>query len=98
MYPDDFDLDLIRQFVSNLKAKRGLSNGLSATEILELRHLGEIKSGVFKPNVACTLLFAKDPNRRFPGCKIRFLRFEGDHEGSGEHFNPIKDIWIEGSI
>lgn len=31
----------------------------------------------------------------FPGCKIRFLRFDGEHEGVGEKFNAVKDIWID---
>lgn len=45
------------------------------------------------------MLFAKDPASRFPGCQIRFLRFDGEREGTGEKFNAVKDIWIDqGSI
>jgi ATP-dependent DNA helicase RecG len=34
----------------------------------------------------------------FPGCKIRFLRFDGEWEGTGEKFNAVKDRWIEGPV
>ena len=52
----------------------------------------------FIPNTACALLFAKDPRLKFPGCFVRFLRFDGETEGTGEKFNAIKDIHVEGSI
>jgi ATP-dependent DNA helicase RecG len=94
-YPQDFDMDLIRQFAANVKATRGISDETSNDEILELRHLGKIKKHDFIPNVACALLFARDPISRFPGCKIRFLRFDGEREGTGEKFNAVKDIVID---
>ena len=47
------------------------------------------------PNNACALLFAKDPRKIYPGCKIRFLRFDGDIEGSGEKWNTVKDELID---
>jgi ATP-dependent DNA helicase RecG len=98
-YPQDFDLDLVRQFAANYRTNRGLADEITSEEILELRHLGKITAGVFSPNVACALLFARDPLSRFPGCKIRFLRFDGEKEGTGDKFNAVKDIWIdEGSI
>lgn len=40
----------------------------------------------------------KTRRRRFPGCKLRFLRFDGEEERTGEKFNAVKDIWIEGSV
>jgi len=40
-------------------------------------------------------VFAKRPQRRFPGCKIRFLRFEGEVEGTGERWQPVKDLKID---
>lgn len=94
-YPQDFDMDLVRQFAGNIKTTRGISDDISNDEVLELRHLGKIKKGAFVPNVACALLFAKDPISRFPGCKIRFLRFDGEREGTGEKFNAVKDIVID---
>lgn len=97
-YPHDFDMDLVRQFVTDVKSSRNLSHDTSDEEILELRRLGKLDHGKFRPNVACGLAFANDPTAIFPGCKIRFLRFDGEVEGSGERFNVVKDISIEGPV
>ena len=97
-YPQDFDMSLIRQFTEEFARTRGLETPQSDEDILVLRHLGKREGTIFLPNIGCCLLFAKDPTSIVPGCKIRFLRFEGEKEGSGEEFNPVKDIWIEGNI
>jgi ATP-dependent DNA helicase RecG len=98
-YPKDFNTDLIEQFTLACNESRGLDTKHPAEDILQLNHLGKIESGKFVPNNACTLLFSHDPRSRFPGCKIRFLRFDGETEGTGEKFNAIKDILVdEGSV
>ena len=48
--------------------------------------------------MAAVLLLAKDPREALPGCRIRFLRFDGETEGTGEKWNAVKDIWIDGPI
>jgi predicted HTH transcriptional regulator len=55
-------------------------------------------AGGFVPNVACLLLFANDPSGKFPGCRIRFRRSEGEQEQTGANYNAVKDHWIEGSL
>jgi ATP-dependent DNA helicase RecG len=97
-YPEDYDAVLIGQFTDEFRRIRGLETPQSNEAVLVLRHLGRFEGKTFVPNVACCLLFAKDPAPLVPGCKLRFLRFEGEREGSGEEFNPIKDISIEGNI
>jgi len=97
-YPTDFDLNLVGQFCGGIRTARKFNLQHSDTEILELRHLGRISAGTLVPNNACALLFAQDPLAKFPGCKIRFLRFDGEHEGTGERFNAVKDITVEGSV
>jgi ATP-dependent DNA helicase RecG len=52
----------------------------------------------FEPNLACALLFAKDPQLVVPGCKIRFLRFDGTTEKTGKEHNAVKSAWIEGPV
>ena len=95
-FPQDFDVELVRQFVNNFKSKRGLSDEHSNEKILELNHLGKIDTNKgFIPNNACALLFAKDPREIYPGCKIRFLRFDGEIEGTGDKWNAVKDEWID---
>jgi len=97
-YPGEFDQELIAQFVEAYHRKRQLTGQQSREEILELCHLGRRRPEGFQPNLACVLAFANDPRIVVPGCRLRFLRFEGEHEGSGENFNPTKDLWVEGAI
>lgn len=98
-YPQDFDMDLITQFVNAYEENRQLDSKHTIEDILQLNHLGKLVSGKFIPNNACILIFANDPRSCFPGCKIRFLRFDGVTEGTGEKFNAIKDITIDqGSV
>jgi len=95
-YPRDFNSELIHEFAEAFRKTRELSYPLTDTDVLELRHLGQTKDGKFLPNNACAIVFASDPYKSFPGCRIRFFRFEGEEEHSGERWNPQKDIYIEG--
>jgi ATP-dependent DNA helicase RecG len=98
-YPEDFNLRLIQEFAERFALIRTLSPH-SKEEILVLAHLGRKPSAgtVFIPNMACALLFANDPRIKFSGCFIRFLRFDGETEGTGEKFNAVKDIDIYGNL
>jgi ATP-dependent DNA helicase RecG len=61
-----------------------------------LREFGKFSPGnKLIPNVACVLVFGKGSQRAFPGSKIRFQRFEGEIEGTGERWQPVKDIKID---
>jgi ATP-dependent DNA helicase RecG len=97
-YPDDFNMSLIGQFVDNVREDRGLPSRLSTEEVLSLRRLGVISAAGFSPNLACALLFGYDPQRIVPGCKVRFLRFDGTEEKTGRDFNAVKSAWIEGAV
>jgi ATP-dependent DNA helicase RecG len=97
-FPDDFDLDLIRRFVDGVKRVHEPLQQYLDVEVLEQRRLGKIKNGKFIPNNACVLVFAKDPLAVFPGCSIKFLRFDGEYEESGDRYNAIKTIPVEGSV
>jgi ATP-dependent DNA helicase RecG len=97
-FPDDFAIDAIRLFCAAYVQSRGIKYNPRLEEILTLCNLGESTKTDFIPNNACALLFAKHPNKIFPGCKIRFLRFQGDEEGTGAKLNVIKDITLEGRV
>jgi ATP-dependent DNA helicase RecG len=97
-YPLDFNWPLLTQFVENVREQRGLPFTHSVEDILKLRRLGRIKPNGFVPNLACALLFARDPQQIVPGCKIRFLRFEGTVEKTGKEYNATKSFWIEGPV
>lgn len=97
-YPRDFDTRAVGQYVGRVRESRGLSRDLSTQEVLDLRHLGRFEQGTFVPNYACALLFAGDPLRLVPGCKIRFQRFEGEQERTGDKYNAVKDQILEGTV
>lgn len=94
---EDLEEEDVEAFVAAVKGTTGVEDR-SAAEILSMRHLGKIEHGRFIANVAGTLAFARDPLAGFPGCKIRFLRFEGEAEGTGSKFNVTKDFMAEGSV
>lgn len=96
--PADFDIGTIGDYVGKVRTSRGLADSLSMAEVLDVRRLGRKESGCFIPNIACCLLFAKDPLRVIPGCKIRFQRFDGEQEGTGENYNAVKDVILEGRV
>ncbi len=97
-YPSGFNWTLCSQFVESVRSQRGLSEAHTSEEILALRRLGRTQPHGFVPNLACALLFAKDPQTVIPGCKIRFLRFEGKVEKTGNDYNATKSFWIEGAV
>jgi ATP-dependent DNA helicase RecG len=98
LYPSEFDMELINQYSKKYQENRTLS-GHSNEDVLRMNHLGKVKAGKFIPNNACALLFAKDPRQIFPGCKIRFIRINGEVERTGDKLNWEKDQWIDtGSI
>jgi ATP-dependent DNA helicase RecG len=97
-FPDDFESGAISQFVDKVRKARNLSEQLTVPEVLNVRHLGTIRKGAFVPNYACGLLFGKDPLRLIPGCKIRFQRFEGEQERTGQRYNAVKDVVLEGNV
>jgi ATP-dependent DNA helicase RecG len=99
-YPADFDIARVSQFAKTFAKRRMLTYEQTDEQLLALRHLGKFENGSFVPNVACVLLFAKDmePLRKFPGCRVRFRRFEGEQEQTGANYNAVKDYWIEGNV
>jgi ATP-dependent DNA helicase RecG len=98
VFPDAFDMALVNQFCDKVREVVELTQHHANEEILIQRRLGFRTARGFQPNVACTLLFATDPLIKFPGCKTRFLRFEGEHEHSGSSFNAVKDVTLEGHV
>src|SRR5262249_28952117 len=99
-FPEDFDPELVAAFVAGVKeaVQDTDTHGVTTEELLAIRRLGKFKNGQFVPNGACVLLFANDPLDAFAGCKVRFLRFEGDAEGSGTEWNAVKDNIFEGPV
>ncbi len=97
-YPDDFDNAAIQRFLTSIRKGRKELVDKTVEEVLVLRCLGQMVRGKFRPDFACALLFGKQPDRIIPGCRIRFLRFDGKEEGAGVKFNATKDEIFEGNI
>ncbi|MDB4223816.1 putative DNA binding domain-containing protein [Granulosicoccus sp.] len=97
-YPDDFDPAIIHEFVETVRAAKGWNEEHSTEDILQLMHLGKHVKGDFMPNISLVLLLARDPRELITGCRIRFLRFEGEYEGTGSKWNAVKDEFIDGPI
>jgi ATP-dependent DNA helicase RecG len=95
---DDLDEALVREFAEAVRRAESLEFDRSDFDILVQRHLARPKRGTFQPFVAAVLLFGRDPVRFFPGCKVRFIRYEGTEERTGQELNVIKDVLVEGSV
>ncbi|MGX1693165.1 ATP-binding protein [Brevundimonas naejangsanensis] len=97
-YPEDLDMDLVRQFASEYSRKRTLKHRKSLEDILLLAKLGRRVDGQFRPNMACALLFALDPRIVVPGAYIRIIRYEGTSENFGKKLNSIYDRVLDGPL
>lgn len=98
-YPADFDQLAIQKFCDRVREDRNWSRTEHPNEdVLVLMHLGKGTPEEFEPNIACALLFSKDPRLVVAGCRVRFLRFDGDEEGTGDKWNAIKDEVIDGQV
>ena len=97
-YPGEFDDLLIDEFCKQYRDKRGLGPRHTREQILALNHLGRNGPGGFIPNLACALLFAVDPRAVAPGARLRFMRFEGTEEKSGQQYNVVRDVFIDGPL
>lgn len=91
-FPVDFDVELVRQFTSNVRKIRGIDPQTADERIMAALRLGKLSDGAFQPNIACGILFAKDPVSVIPGCKIHFLRYEGSDAKGGEKFNETANM------
>jgi len=97
-WPDGFNQRAVAEFVEGVRSARGLSPELTKEGILISRRLARDDRGQFKPNQGCLLLFSNDPLRTIPGCKVRFQKFDGEQEGTGNKYNAVKDEILEGTI
>ncbi len=97
-YPADFDLVLIQEYYRQYVSKRRISHDKNTEDVLQLSKLGIKTRDTFKPNMACTILFAKDPRSIIPGAFIRVRRYAGIEEKFGEEMNSIADDKFEGPL
>jgi ATP-dependent DNA helicase RecG len=97
-WPDKFDLQAVRSWVSSVRKMKRIDNELTIEQVLANHRLGRTAKGEFIPNNSCALLFANDPQDVIPGCMIRFQRIEGQEAVSGRERNVVKDITLTGTV
>lgn len=97
-FPDDFDLQLLEDFRRQYISKRRLSRIYSIQEVLHLTKLGKPRAHGFEPNLACAILFAKDPRAIVPGAFIRVIRYYGSEEQFGQRQNILSDEFFAGPL
>jgi ATP-dependent DNA helicase RecG len=97
-YPDDFDIEQINSWAGRVRINKGWLPSTPIEQVLANLHLGKVLNDGFVPNMACALLFARDPVPLVPGSKIHLLKFAGEKEGIGPEYAPLKDDFVEGTI
>ena len=97
-FPSDFDENVIEEFCSSYRSEPG-RGVFSDVEVLIDAGLGKLSSQKkFVPYLALVLFAGKRPKDEIPGARLRIQRFLKSSEGSGEGYNPTRDITIEGNV
>jgi ATP-dependent DNA helicase RecG len=89
----DMDANLLDEYKTHIGA-----TDLSDEQILSARGFIKTIKGTDYLTNAAVLLFAKNINRFYPNCRIRFVRYDGISEKVGTEINVIKDMNFESSI
>ena len=85
-FPQDFDIDLVKQFCDVWLTERELPlTRLAPDEILELSNLGIRREDTFTPNVACSVLLRNTPS-------ITSLEARFDFSGSKERLRELAPV------
>ncbi|NQU82848.1 MAG: putative DNA binding domain-containing protein [Parcubacteria group bacterium] len=87
----DLNEKLIKKYTNQIQCS-------SINQLLTGRNLATLKNGELSLNLAGILLFAKQPEKWLDYARIRFLRYEGLTEKTGERINITKDIKIFGPL
>ena len=85
---DDVDIDLIDKYRKLLKTDKSAYEILDARGLISNNHL--TNAGI--------LLFGKNPSKFLPNARMRFLKYDGKNEGTGERLNIVKEINFEEAI
>lgn len=89
----DLDPVLLMQYKEDIAA-----TNLSDEQVLRSRGMMRTLNGTTYLTHAALLLFGRDVRRFYPGCRVRFLRYEGDKKQGGEAYNIIKDVQFESAL
>jgi len=96
-YPSEFHRTIVQDFCDEFRRREQRLEWTNEDVLID-RHLIERDRENLYPLNTLVLLAAKDPGRTIPGCRVRVQRFEGEREGSGDTYRPIRDRFCEGSV
>ena len=90
---EDLDEEAIALFKRSQNAEK-----LSTEQVLRSRGLMVKKQGEWVPTNAAVLLFAKEVSAFYPNCRVRFVRYQGEHQGVGTSYNVVKDVSFDACL
>lgn len=89
---DDVDVDLVRSMRERLRG------GPTADAVLADYRLLADRGGRLAPNLACLLLFGRDPLRWHPRGGLDFVRYEGKARETGARLNVVGRERVEAPL
>lgn len=89
---EDLDTALLETY------RRKLNFQKSELELLYTKHLLTRQNEEYHFKKAAILLFAKDPEKYIPTASVRYIRYQGTDNLTGEAHNVIKDQRFENNI
>jgi ATP-dependent DNA helicase RecG len=90
---DDIDMDLVLDYIKTIGYTK-----LPLEFLIEGRDFIKKENDKYVISAASMLLFGKYPQKSFPRSRIRFIKYQGIDEKTGEQMNIIKDVIFEGTI
>lgn len=90
--PDDIDRQSVQAYKDILRYDGSLE------DLLVKRNVAVRKNGELKYRNSAALLFSYDPEKYIPSSYVRYIRYEGVSQGTGQSYNVIKDERLEGNI
>lgn len=94
----DLNSDFIEDYIKNIIEQDKLAIKPEVEQTLVNKELATRVDGGLKITNSGVLLFAREPQRWFPGAKIRFLKYEGTSQKTGQALNITKDKTFVGTI
>jgi len=95
---DDYDKGVVDQFLQGIKHRDGISLDDRPDQAFESKGIIKFDHGSTKHTSVGVLSLMKNPSLHIPGAKIRFVRYDGKEERSGQDLNIVKDETFEGSL
>lgn len=90
--PSDLATDVLEQYKSKIEFRGTLD------ELILKRNLASKKNNTITYKNSAILLFSDDPEKYIASAFVRYVRYEGIQELSGDEFNVIKDEKFYGNI